>query len=95
MTLLLVLLLATNAEADASAALALAKAQRDRPVVVAGVQTAAPGPVVRTTKAATHSHRCPYDGTVWAHADDSFGRVADHQCPQCGRVQWQVYQRFR
>lgn len=41
----------------------------------------------------THSHRCPYDGTVWWHDDSSYGSVRDHRCPTCGRVQWSVYQR--
>lgn len=95
MIVILLSLVLSSADVDAQAALALAKAQRDRPatvqVVAAPVQTAP----VKTAKVATHSHRCPFDGTIWSHADDSFGKMSDHQCPACGRVQWQVYQRFR
>ena len=86
--LFLSLLLSVSPADEAAAALALAKAQRDRPHAVA----VAP---VKPQKLATHSHRCAACGTIWAHADDSFGKVADHTCPNCGRVQWQVYQRFR
>lgn len=45
---------------------------------------------------ATHNHRCPRCGNVWAHGDDSFGKVQDHICPSCGfGPVWNVYQRFR
>ncbi len=88
-SIFLSLLLAANPEADAAAALALARAARDRPIAkVVAVPTAKPA------KAATHSHKCAACGTVWSHADDSFGKVADHTCPNCGHVQWSVYQRF-
>ncbi len=39
-----------------------------------------------------HSHRCPYDGTVFSHGDDQFGKAASHACPACGRLVWEVYQ---
>ncbi len=92
--LLSLLIAASTADADAQAALALAKAQRDRPATVQVAITPAQA-AAKQAKLATHSHRCPFDGTIWSHADDSFGKIGDHQCPQCGRVQWQVYQRFR
>lgn len=38
--------------------------------------------------AALHSHRCRSCGTVWSHTDASFGNVADHSCPKCGKVEW-------
>jgi hypothetical protein len=57
-------------------------------------------PVIRPAKklpaGPLHSHRCPYDGYVWAHGHDSFGNAADHTCPKCGRElprPWPVYQR--
>lgn len=54
-------------------------------------------PPIRAPKALPrgplHSHRCPFDGTVWTHGDGSFGNRAAHACPKCGRVIWQVYQR--
>lgn len=39
----------------------------------------------------THSHRCSYDGTIWTHAETSYGNHVEHSCPRCGRVQWEVY----
>lgn len=38
-----------------------------------------------------HSHKCPYDGTVWAHPDGSTG-PNDHDCPTCGRKEYYKYQ---
>ena len=35
-----------------------------------------------------HWHRCGACGTMWAHADDSFGSVPAHTCPRCGRGPW-------
>lgn len=40
---------------------------------------------VTTTTVKGHSHRCPYDGTVWSHRDND--PTASHSCPKCGRVQ--------
>lgn len=89
LTYLLSFLLAASPADDAAVALALAKAKREREVVPVVK-------VVRQQKAATHSHRCPRCGNIWAHADDSFGKASDHLCPSCGYGPvWQVYQRFR
>jgi hypothetical protein len=38
-----------------------------------------------------HSHRCSSCGTIWSHGSDSHGSYRDHQCPNCGRLQWQQY----
>lgn len=38
-----------------------------------------------------HSHRCPFDGTVWSHSSSSYGSPPDHHCPKCGRLQWDVW----
>jgi hypothetical protein len=35
-----------------------------------------------------HSHRCAACGYVWSHGEDSFGNVAAHTCPKCGRGPW-------
>ena len=51
-------------------------------------------PVARNTVDG-HSHRCPYDGTVWSHTAASHGDARAHTCPTCGRVQWDVYQQTR
>lgn len=40
-----------------------------------------------------HSHRCPFDGTVWSHDDRSFGNADAHRCPTCGRLVWQIHSR--
>jgi phage FluMu protein Com len=49
-----------------------------------------PSPAVAPTpvQAVLHWHRCGRCGTMWAHADDSFGSVAAHTCPQCGTGPW-------
>lgn len=39
-----------------------------------------------------HSHRCPVDGTTWVHSESSFGNAADHKCPKCGRLVWDIHQ---
>ncbi len=94
-SIFLSLLLATTPADEAAAALALAKAQRERPRIALINLAVAPSAVpAKPAKAATHSHKCAACGTVWSHADDSFGKVADHTCPNCGHVQWSVYQRF-
>ena len=88
LSVLVSLIIATSPADEAAAALALAKAQRDRPQPV---KLATP-----VKKEATHSHRCPRCGNIWAHADDSFGKIDDHICPKCGYGPvWNVYQRFR
>lgn len=33
-----------------------------------------------------HAHTCPYCGTSWAHDHSSYGKVADHTCPNCKKV---------
>jgi predicted RNA-binding Zn-ribbon protein involved in translation (DUF1610 family) len=53
-------------------------------------------PVQQATQAPLapyHSHRCSSCGTIWSHTDASYGDRAAHSCPQCGKVQWQIYQR--
>ena len=37
-----------------------------------------------------HSHRCSSCGNVWSHSDASFGNRADHSCPRCWKVEWEV-----
>jgi hypothetical protein len=101
--LLALLLLAApalaGADEDAAAALALARATRARvepaPVVpTAPAATPAP-PSPQPLVIATHEHRCPRCGNVWAHGDDSFGVAAAHVCPHCGfGPVWAVYRRY-
>ncbi len=94
-SIFLSLLLTTTPADEAAAALALAKAQRERPRIALLNLAVAPSTVpAKPAKAATHSHKCAACGTVWSHADDSFGKLSEHVCPACGKVQWQVYQRF-
>lgn len=38
-----------------------------------------------------HTHRCSRCGVEWSHGHDSYGNVADHTCPRCGAVQWQIH----
>lgn len=51
------------------------------------IRQAAPKPLPTKT-VATHTHRCPHDGTEWTHTHASFGVAADHRCPTCGRLVW-------
>ena len=37
-----------------------------------------------------HSHTCRVCNTTWSHTDTSFGNRADHSCPSCGKVEWQI-----
>lgn len=40
----------------------------------------------------SHSHRCPWDGTVWTHTNNAPN--ASHNCPTCGRTVTRIYQQF-
>lgn len=56
------------------------------------VRRAAPPAPVKVTAAGWHVHRCPA-GHEWSQTDASYGNRADHTCPLCGRVEWNVAQR--
>lgn len=57
---------------------------------------------VAKVPAGWHSHRCDHHGTahagtepsVWSHSSASFGKYPDHQCPKCGKYQFDVWKRY-
>ena len=55
-----------------------------KPTEVKAKQSPAPG---------EHSHRCSTCGTTWTHGDEMNGNRAAHTCPNCGHLEWQIYQR--
>lgn len=46
-------------------------------------------PPEKTVGVKGHEHKCPYDGTIWSHADGDPN--ASHSCPKCGRQQLTQY----
>lgn len=64
--------------------------ERYNPLADEPVTAKAVAKVVGTVKVAAagwHVHRCPA-GHEWSHHESSFGKVADHTCPVCGRQDW-------
>jgi len=59
-------------------------------------------PYVAKVPSGWHSHKCDHRGTqyagqepsVWSHSSSSFGKYPDHQCPLCGKYQFDVWKRF-
>lgn len=38
----------------------------------------------------SHLHKCNQCGKIWDHTNYCFGKVKEHQCPNCGEEQyWQ------
>lgn len=70
-------------------------ANADVVVGINGVKTVPfesnPRPKAKVRSGPQHTHRCPNCGTEWSHGHSSFGNVAEHTCPGCGVVQWQVH----
>lgn len=54
------------------------------------VENRCPAKTPHAPVAGLHTHRCHRCGTEWSHGSASLGRVADHTCPKCGAVEWNV-----
>jgi hypothetical protein len=44
------------------------------------------------TTAVRHLHRCQNCGVIWGHGNAMLGDVAAHMCPECGAMEWRVYE---